>query len=100
MKMVIVAYLLQAVIAVIAISEKAKAPGLSFTGVPREAPPSLFDPSNYANWMMLGLFGALGVFRSALEFMEKGKPMNGTWGVIAGVILLAATFMGPGIIGR
>jgi hypothetical protein len=100
MKVVILAYILQALIALVAISEKAKAPALSFTGITPEEPASLFDPSHSGNWMMLGLFGALGIFRSVLEFMGKGDPMKGTWGVIAGLILLAVTFMGPGIIGR
>jgi hypothetical protein len=100
MRFVILAYLLQAGIAVIAITDKAKAPALSFTEIAREAPASIFDPSHSGNWLMLGLFGALGIFRSVLEFMGKGDPMKGAWGVIAGLVLLAVTFMGPGIIGR
>jgi hypothetical protein len=100
MKMVIVAYLIQTVIAVIAIAEKSKAPELSLMDLPAAPRSNLFDPSNSSNWIMLGLFGALGIFRSSLEFGKGGKPMAGTWGIISGVILLAATFLGPGIIGR
>ncbi len=38
---------------------------------------------------MLGLFGALGIFRSLLEFVGKGDPIKGTQGLIAGSVYLA-----------